>query len=129
MQKETFRSWGANPFIIPAMGSHGGGTDQGQIEVLKEMGITEQVLGVPIKSCAKGVKIGQTNQGVPVYCDKYALEADGVFLFNRVKPHTAFRAPIESGLTKMLTVGLGKPKGHKRYIAPDWGSILPKWLI
>ncbi|WP_027363832.1 nickel pincer cofactor-dependent isomerase, group 22 [Desulfotruncus alcoholivorax] len=108
---EIFKSWGAEPFIVPAMGSHGGGNDKGQAEVLEKMGITEQVLKVPIKSCAQGVYLGRTSQGVPVYCDKYALEADGVFLFNRVKPHTAFRAPIESGLTKMLTVGLGKPEG------------------
>ncbi|MFZ5651735.1 MAG: lactate racemase domain-containing protein [Bacillota bacterium] len=108
---ETFKAWGADPFIIPAMGSHGGGTDEGQIQVLKKLGVTEEALNVPIKSCVESVLIGETNGGIPVYCDKYALEADGVFLFNRVKPHTGFRAPIESGLTKMMAVGMGKVKG------------------
>ncbi len=108
---DNFKAWGAEPFIVPAMGSHGGGTDEGQIQVLKKMGISEESLGVPVKSCVESVFIGETPHGVPVYCDKYALEADGVFLFNRVKPHTGFRAPIESGLTKMMAVGLGKVKG------------------
>lgn len=108
---EIFKSWGADPFIIPAMGSHGGGTDEGQMQVLKKMGITEEALKVPVKSCVDSVYTGQTSGGVPVYCDKYALEADGVFLFNRIKPHTGFRAPIESGLTKMMSVGMGKVKG------------------
>lgn len=108
---KTFKEWGADPFIIPAMGSHGGGTDEGQAQVLQKMGITGEALGVPVKSCVDAVFIGETPGGVPVYCDKYALEADGVFLFNRVKPHTAFRAPVESGLTKMMAVGMGKVKG------------------
>ncbi|GAW92258.1 DUF2088 domain-containing protein, partial [Calderihabitans maritimus] len=71
----------------------------------------EEALNVPIKSCVDAVLVGQTPSGVPVYCDKYALEADGVFLFNRVKPHTGFRAPIESGLSKMMAVGMGKVRG------------------
>lgn len=108
---ETFKAWGADPFIVPAMGSHGGGTDEGQIQVLKKLGVTEEALNVPIKSCVESVLLGETNGVIPVYCDKYALEADGVFLFNRVKPHTGFRAPIESGLTKMMAVGMGKVKG------------------
>lgn len=108
---ENFKAWGADPFIIPAMGSHGGGTDEGQIQVLKKMGISEESLGVPVKSCVESVHIGETPRGIPVYCDKHALGADGVFLFNRVKPHTGFRAPIESGLTKIMAVGMGKVKG------------------
>ena len=121
---ETFKSWGADPFIVPAMGSHGGGTDEGQVQVLKKMGISEESLGVPIKSCVDSVYLGDTPGGVPVYCDKYALEADGVFLFNRVKPHTGFRAPIESGLTKMMTVGLGKVKSAEAAHRAGLGQVL-----
>lgn len=108
---DVFKSWDAEPFIVPAMGSHGGGTDEGQVQVLQKMSISEELLGVPVKSCVEAVYLGDTPGGVPVYCDKYAMEADGVFLFNRVKPHTGFRASIESGLTKMMSVGLGKVKG------------------
>jgi len=106
-----FRSHGAKPFIIPAMGSHGGGTELGQIQVLNKIGINEENLQIPIKSSVDSVLVGYTPNDIPVYCDKYALEADGVFLFNRIKPHTAFRAPIESGLCKMMAIGLGKVNG------------------
>lgn len=121
---DVFKAWGADPFIVPAMGSHGGGTDEGQVQVLQKMGITEESLGVPVKSCVDSVYLGDTPGGVPVYCDKYALEADGVFLFNRVKPHTGFRAPIESGLTKMMSVGLGKVKGAEAAHRAGLGHVL-----
>ncbi|SFH27305.1 protein of unknown function [Desulfotomaculum arcticum] len=121
---DVFKAWGAEPFVVPAMGSHGGGTDEGQVQVLEKMGITEKSLGVSVKSCVDSVYLGDTSGGVPVYCDKYALDADGVFLFNRVKPHTGFRAPIESGLTKMMAVGLGKVKGAEAAHRAGLGHVL-----
>ncbi len=98
------------PFIIPAMGSHGGATAEGQKQVLAEFGITEQMMGVPILSSMEVEKIGEAS-GMPVYVDKYALTADGVIIINRIKPHTAFRGVIESGIIKMSVIGLGKQKG------------------
>lgn len=101
---------GASPFIIPTMGSHGGATAQGQVEVLKSLGITESVCGAPILSSMEVVQIGETPGGMPVYLDKYASEADGIILMGRIKVHTDFKSPnhIESGLMKMSAIGLGK---------------------
>ena len=106
---------GAYPFIVPAMGSHGGATAEGQIEVLKTRGITEETMGVPIKSSMEVVKIGEIMNGRPVYLDKYANEADGIILINRIKAHTSFRGIYESGLMKMLAIGLGKQLGAAHY--------------
>lgn len=102
---------GAHPFIVPAMGSHGGATPAGQIDVLAHLGVTEDTAGCPIRSSMEVVEIGQLNNGLPVYVDKHAYGADGIVVINRIKPHTAFRGPSESGLIKMLTIGLGKQKG------------------
>jgi len=103
---------GAHPFIIPAMGSHGGATAEGQVEVLESLGITEEFCGCPIKATMETNQIGVTAQEqLPVFIDKYAAQADGIILVNRVKPHPAFRGPYESGLMKMMTIGLGKQKG------------------
>ncbi len=102
---------GARPFIIPAMGSHGGATAAGQLEVLANLGVTEATAGCPIKSSMAVDEIGRLENGLPVYMDQYARAADGIVVINRVKPHTAFRGPCESGLVKMLTIGLGKQKG------------------
>ena len=102
---------GLDPFIIPAMGSHGGATDEGQKDVLRNLGITEQSMGCPIKSSMEVVKIGEIDNGLSVYIDKLAYNSDGIVIINRVKPHTAFRGKIESGLCKMLTIGLGKQRG------------------
>lgn len=99
------------PFIIPAMGSHGGATALGQKDVLKELNITEETMDCPIKSTMDVVEIGKIDNGLPVYIDKFAYNSDGVIVINRIKPHTAFRGEIESGLCKMLTIGLGKQKG------------------
>ncbi|ADQ06241.1 conserved hypothetical protein [Caldicellulosiruptor hydrothermalis 108] len=107
---DFLKSCDTEPFIIPAMGSHGGATAEGQKRVLAEYGITEQTIGVPIKSSMEVEQIG-TVDGTPVYVDKFALSADGVILINRIKPHTAFRGIIESGLIKMSVIGLGKQKG------------------
>lgn len=103
---------GADPFIIPAMGSHGGATAQGQRDVLSHLGITEQFCGCPILSTMETMVIGHTSKdNIPVYVDRLACEADAVVLLNRIKPHTSFRGPIESGLCKMAVIGLGKQKG------------------
>jgi uncharacterized protein (DUF362 family) len=102
---------GAFPFIVPAMGSHGGATAEGQRGVLEELGITEESAGCPIISSMEVVEIGRLLNGLPVYFDKHAYEADGVVVICRVKPHTAFRGANESGMVKMITIGLGKQKG------------------
>lgn len=102
---------GGHPFIVPAMGSHGGATAEGQADVLKHMGVTEESCGAPIRSTMEVVKIGELPNGLPVFIDKNAYEADKIVVINRIKAHTAFRGPIESGLMKMITIGLGKQKG------------------
>jgi hypothetical protein len=112
---EILLSLGAEPFIIPAMGSHGGATAEGQESILKAYGVTEENCGVPIKSSMDVVSIGQTDDGQSVYIDKYAAESDGIVVVGRIKPHTDFRGPYESGLMKMLTVGLGKKKGAELF--------------
>ncbi|MCR4442470.1 MAG: lactate racemase domain-containing protein [Peptococcaceae bacterium] len=102
---------GTNPFIVPAMGSHGGATASGQVEVLKSLGITEEYVGAPIISDMDVVELGKTTNGATVYMDKQAWSADAIVVVNRIKPHTRFRANNESGLIKMVAVGLGKHKG------------------
>jgi hypothetical protein len=93
------------------MGSHGGATAEGQKKVLKNYGITEETMGVPIKSSMDVVELGRLENGLPVYFDKAAFEADGIVVVNRIKVHTAFKSAIESGLCKMLSVGLGNHEG------------------
>jgi hypothetical protein len=102
---------GAVPFIVPAMGSHGGATAEGQAEVLANLGVTEDSAGCPVVSSMEVVEIGRLENGLPVYLDKNANAADGIVFVARVKPHTAFRGANESGLVKMITIGLGKQKG------------------
>lgn len=102
---------GAAPFVVPAMGSHGGATAQGQVEVLARLGVTEASAGCPIRSSMDVVEIGRLEDGLPVLVDRAAHEADGIVVVNRVKPHTSFRGPSESGLVKMIAIGLGKQKG------------------
>ncbi|MCX8161901.1 MAG: nickel-dependent lactate racemase, partial [Candidatus Bathyarchaeota archaeon] len=102
---------GGIPFLIPAMGSHGGATAEGQLEVLRELGITPDSVGAPILSTMEVEEVGRIDGGIPVYVDKYAVKADGIIVVGRVKPHTDFKDRIESGLMKMMAVGLGKHKG------------------
>ncbi|MGC8628178.1 MAG: lactate racemase domain-containing protein, partial [Acidimicrobiales bacterium] len=102
---------GAVPVVIPAMGSHGGATPAGQVKVLHELGMDERALGAPIDASMDVEEVGRLASGEPVLVSQAALACDHVVLVNRVKPHTDFRAPIESGLTKMLTIGLGKERG------------------
>ncbi len=102
---------GMCPFVLPAMGSHGGGTTAGQLAVLAGLGITTETMGAPVMSTIEVVQLGNLSGGVPVYLNKYAAEADGIIVVNRVKPHPSFRGPVESGLCKMLVIGLGNPTG------------------
>jgi hypothetical protein len=111
---EILREMGAEPFIVPSMGSHGGATAEGQVEILESLGVTEEFCGAPIRSSMQVVELGETERGVPVYMDRIASEADGVVLINRVKAHTDFRSSIESGLMKMASIGLGK---HEQALA------------
>lgn len=108
---EELLALGARPYLVPAMGSHGGGAAEGQAEVLVGYGLGSARLGVPIRSSMETVQIGTTPAGMPVYCDANAVQADAIVVVNRVKPHTAFRNRWESGLFKMLAVGLGKEQG------------------
>ncbi|MBY6051059.1 lactate racemase domain-containing protein [Cytobacillus firmus] len=108
---KTLKAKGLVPFLVPAMGSHGGATAEGQIEVLHHLGITEESVGAPIKSSMDVEHIGDTVEGTPVYMDRHAYSADGIIVVNRVKAHTAFRGRVESGLSKMIAIGLGKIKG------------------
>lgn len=101
----------AQPFIVPAMGSHGGATAEGQLEVLRGLGVTPQTVGCPIVSSMETVRVGTTGEGFSVFADKNACEADGIILACRIKPHTAFRGPYESGIMKMMAIGLGKQRG------------------
>ena len=110
-----FTALGARPFLVPAMGSHGGGTAAGQLKMLASLGVTEQSVGVPIRATMETVIVAETSNGLPVHFDRYASEADHVFVVNRVKPHTRFVGPVESGLHKMMLIGLGKHEGAKIY--------------
>lgn len=105
------KALGAEPFIFPAMGSHGSASAEGQVKVLDSLGINEKTMGCPIVSSMDVVQLGQLDNGMPVYFDKSAAEADAVVLVCRVKVHTNFRAPIESGIIKMLVIGMGKIAG------------------
>ena len=122
------KALGAKPFIFPAMGSHGGATAEGQREVLEGYGISESFVGCPIHSQMEVVELGKLD-GMPVYMDKLAAGADGVIVLCRIKPHTNFRAPIESGIVKMLTIGMGKIIGATElhtYGMDMFGELLPK---
>ncbi len=108
---DELKRLGADPFLIPAMGSHGGATAEGQVAVLNSLGITEPAMGCPIHSSMETVQIGQTPEGIPVLIDKIAAGADGIVVVNRIKAHTEYTGPVESGWMKMLTIGLGKHQG------------------
>jgi len=108
---QFLKDLGAKPFIVPSMGSHGGATGPGQKAVLEHLGVTEESAGCEIRSSMEVVKIDKLDNGLPIYMDKYASEADGIVVINRVKPHTAFRGKVESGIMKMISIGLGKQKG------------------
>src|SRR5439155_8999328 len=102
---------GAKPFIVPAMGSHGGATPEGQRGLLAEYGITEEAMGVPLRDSMATERLGTTEEGIPVNFSAEALRADGIVVVNRVKPHTDFIGKVGSGLMKMVAIGLGKQAG------------------
>lgn len=114
---------GAEPFLIPAMGSHGGATVEGQLEILSGLGITEEAVGAPIKSSMTVVPIGTQEDGKTVYIDSFAEKADGIIIVGRIKPHTCFRGPFESGLYKMMVIGLGKQKGAEACHEEGFGRM------
>ncbi|MBQ7887929.1 MAG: DUF2088 domain-containing protein, partial [Clostridia bacterium] len=122
---DYLKALGAEPFIVPAMGSHGGATAEGQKEMLAGFGITQEAMGCEIRSSMETVMLGHSELGKPVYMDKNAYESDGVILSCRLKPHNAFRGPIESGPCKMMTVGLGKQKGAEQ-VHSDGMDIIAK---
>lgn len=112
---DLLKQKGAKPFLVPAMGSHGGATAEGQLNYLRTLNITEESMGAPILSSMEVDLIGTIADGRPVYFDHYANQADGVVLVNRIKAHTSFKGPYESGLLKMMAIGLGKQKGAQNY--------------
>src|SRR5262249_44259109 len=117
------RALGAEPFIVPAMGSHGGATAAGQEEVLARLGVPEARVGAPIRSDMATEEVGRTDDGIAVRLDRHALGADGIVFLARVKPHTAFRGPYESGLAKMIAIGLGKQEGAAACHAAGFGDM------
>ncbi len=120
---------GGEPFVFPAMGSHGGGTADGQRGVLAGYGVTEDEVGAPVRCTMDTVVLGTLENGTEVHMDAFAAAADGVVVINRIKPHTSYRASIESGVTKMLTIGMGKHNGatalHGNNSMADFGTVLP----
>ncbi|MBW2204349.1 MAG: DUF362 domain-containing protein, partial [Deltaproteobacteria bacterium] len=105
---------GYNPFVTPAMGSHGGATAEGQTEVLAARGITEESVGVPVRATMAVEPMGEVD-GIPLFLDRLAHGADGIVLINRIKPHTNFIGPTESGLIKIMAIGLGNQAGAEHY--------------
>lgn len=123
------RRLGGEPFIVPAMGSHGGATAEGQLAVLAHYGVTGETMGCPIRASMETVHLGEVLDGVPVWFDKIAAtEADVVIPIGRVKPHTDFRGPVESGLMKMIAIGLGKQHGANTFHSrgfPEFYRLIP----
>jgi len=109
------RTLGADPFVVPAMGSHGGATDEGQATVLASYGIDQQGIGCPVRSSMETVVVGSTDDGVQIHFDKIASAADHIIVVNRIKPHTRLVGQLESGIVKMLMIGLGKHRGALTY--------------
>jgi len=124
---EALRKVGLEPFIVPAMGSHGGGTAERQLAVLHHYGVTESHVGCPVRSQVETVEVGVTPDGIPLRIDKLAAEADHILLVNRIKPHSHLIGPCESGLAKILLIGLGKPSGaafyHRAFARLGFGQV------
>ena len=130
---KALRDLGAEPFIVSAMGSHGGGTTPGQERVLHHLGITEESVGAPFRMTSTAIEMGTTQSGRTLFVDAEAAKADGIFVVNRIKPHTAFRESLASGLLKMLSVGLGKVPGatqvHKHGASGLYSGVLEIGLL
>ncbi len=126
----SLKELGADPFIFPAMGSHAGDTSEGQEALLAGYGVTEDKMGAPVRATMDTVVVAELEGGTKVHMDKYAHDADGVVLINRVKPHTSFRGEIESGIVKMMTIGMGKINGatslHGNHPITEFGDALPR---
>ncbi|MGB7301718.1 MAG: DUF362 domain-containing protein [Burkholderiaceae bacterium] len=126
---KAVKAAGGKPFIFPAMGSHGGATVQGQTSVLANYGITEDLVGAPVRATMETVVVTTMSDGTSLHMDRFAHEADGVILINRIKPHTTFRGPIESGLIKMMIIGMGKISGatimHSDHGMDRFPDVLP----
>jgi hypothetical protein len=124
---DYLKGLGARPFVFPAMGSHGGGTPEGQLSVLEHYGVTEATMGCPLRATMDVVQVGET-LGLPVWLDRHAAEADWIGVINRVKPHTDFKGEIESGLFKMMTIGLGKHRGaiqaHRANVRHGYETVI-----
>lgn len=127
---DNLKGLGARPFLFPAMGSHGGGAAEGQLAVLERYGITEQTMGCPILASMEVVQLGQSDDGIPIFLDRHASQADHVVVLNRVKRHTEFKGEIESGLMKMLLIGMGKHQGasiyHRAFVDYGFDQIVQK---
>ena len=126
---QELKTFDGEPFIVPAMGSHGGATDEGQIKILASYGITEDSIGAPIRSSMEVVEVSQLDDGTPLYTDRLAYEADAIIIANKIKPHADFKANYESGLVKMLSIGLAKHKGAvtlHRHGFDQFHDILPR---
>jgi Domain of unknown function (DUF362) len=124
---ETLKGEGHQPFLFSSMGSHGRGTAEGQRDLLRSLGLTEENIGAPVLCSADVVHLGETEgllAGLPVYVSKEAAEADGILAINRIKPHTSFHGPYESGLMKMLAVGMGRDKGASMVHRLGWNSMV-----
>ncbi len=119
---DVLKKYGAEPFVVASMGSHGGASIEGQTEILKGYGITEENIGCPLKIGTETKVIGEV-QGLPVQIDAYAAEADGIIIVNRIKPHTAFMGPYESGLMKMMAIGLAKQHGADYCHSKGFGKM------
>lgn len=124
----SLKAMGLKPFLVPCMGSHGAGSAEGQKRVLEHLGLTPERVGAPIHSSLEVEKIGEIQDKVPVYVDKIALQADHIVLINRIKKHTDFVGPIESGLMKLMVIGLGKMKGagfwHQAMISMGASNVI-----
>ena len=123
---DKLKNWGAKPFIIPAMGSHGGATAEGQSELLATYNITEQSMGVPILSSMEVVQVGELQDGTPIYCDKYAYESDGIIFLNKVKPHTDFIGKFGSGMAKMMAIGIAKHVGASMFHMKGFATFVER---
>ena len=124
---QTLKEEGHQPFLFSSMGSHGRGTADGQRDLLRSLGVTEENIGAPVLCSADVVHLGETEgllAGLPVYVSKEAAEADGILAINRIKPHTSFHGPYESGLMKMLAVGMGRDKGASMVHRLGWNSMV-----
>lgn len=126
---DHLRQWGAKPFIVPAMGSHGGATAEGQVKVLESLNITEAHIGAPVRASMEVTEIARSEFGFPVLVDRLAAAADGLVVVNRIKPHTEFEGPIESGLMKMMAIGMGNHQGcfqvHKQTVNHGYRRVIP----